>query len=310
MRKKLIVLAALALVGCVTKDAGTEVMTELALASRRDPEAMIRAVDAVAANVGSYTRNEIRAGDFILVVRMSSFAPAGADLEIAINGDAPTGAMLDQFGNEFQITPAQSFVASQLDFMDRLVPQRDVVFIERPCYAVTPRIDPKCKSDYWWGRGRYSEPVIAAMNEAVDWVKQKRGASRINLIGESAGGALAVLIAARRSDVAGVVTLSAALDLELISRHQAKIASLNGAEEMYRNAVSPLAQASRIRNVPQLHMRGSNDQFIPVENWSNYLSAAGSPNCITVQVFAGGHADQPAAELWRRGVSPPLKKCK
>ena len=47
----------------------------------------------------------------------------------------------------------------------------------------------------------------------VDALKRDAGAAKVILVGYSGGGAIAVLLAARRLDVAGVITVSADLDL-------------------------------------------------------------------------------------------------
>jgi hypothetical protein len=54
--------------------------------------------------------------------------------------------------------------------------------------------------------------VISASNQAVDALKQRYGAQEIVLVGYSGGGAVAALVAARRTDVVRLVTVAGNLD--------------------------------------------------------------------------------------------------
>jgi esterase/lipase len=51
------------------------------------------------------------------------------------------------------------------------------------------------------------------MDAAVTALKRASGASRLRLVGYSGGGVMAMLLAARRDDVAQVVTIAAPLRL-------------------------------------------------------------------------------------------------
>lgn len=63
-----------------------------------------------------------------------------------------------------------------------------------------------------WTDGRYSEPVVTAMNRALDAIQMRAHAEQLVLVGYSGGGTLAMLLAQRRTDVVAVVTLAANLD--------------------------------------------------------------------------------------------------
>lgn len=87
---------------------------------------------------------------------------------------------------------------------------RESLYLSRPCYS-WETLPPYCNA-YFWTSGRYSETVVAMMNSALDNLKARFDQQRYLLVGHSGGGALAMLLAARRNDVAGVITLSGNLD--------------------------------------------------------------------------------------------------
>jgi len=55
---------------------------------------------------------------------------------------------------------------------------------------------------------RFAPEVINSFSRAIDTLKEKSGAKYVELVGYSGGGAIAVLVAAGRSDVVGVRTVA------------------------------------------------------------------------------------------------------
>lgn len=93
-----------------------------------------------------------------------------------------------------------------------------VAYLARPCqYGVSGACG---RAD--WTTARFSEPALAAENALLDRAKAAARAERLVLCGWSGGGAMAALLAARRSDVALLVTVCGVLDTALWTRlHQA-----------------------------------------------------------------------------------------
>lgn len=83
-------------------------------------------------------------------------------------------------------------------------------YLARPCQYPFPG-DPPCAPNFWL-TSRFSEPVVAAVDAAVTAAKRRAQAERIRLVGYSGGGAVALLVAARRDDVERVVTVAGTLD--------------------------------------------------------------------------------------------------
>ena len=86
------------------------------------------------------------------------------------------------------------------------------VYLGRPCYhglAAAPRCAPAL-----WTDARYSEVVVVSMAAAVLSAAHWLGLSEIVWLGYSGGGTLAMLLAARVPETAGVVTVAANLDVD------------------------------------------------------------------------------------------------
>ncbi len=125
-----------------------------------------------------------------------------------------------------------------------------VAYLARPCQYEAER---NCSLKYWTS-ARYSEEVVKSLNQAVSMLKSQVGASHVILAGYSGGGALAVLIAARRDDVAKIVTIAANLDLAYWI-HQKHLAAMP-------DSLDPADVAPRLGNIPQLHFTGSDDTIV------------------------------------------------
>jgi hypothetical protein len=129
-----------------------------------------------------------------------------------------------------------------------------VLYIARPCQYQKEGSSPECATKYWSSH-RYSEEVVTSVNFAIDWGVRQTGATTIFLVGYSGGGTVAVLVAARRHDVAGLATIAANLDHRFwteIHNVSPLVDSLNAAD--FTNSVE---------NIPQVHFAGAKDKIVP-----------------------------------------------
>jgi hypothetical protein len=142
-------------------------------------------------------------------------------------------------------------------------PEPAVAYLGRPCQYLSAAELQKCDPRLWM-QARFSTDAVSAMNAAVDRVKQLYGATQINLVGYSGGGAMAALIAARREDVSCLVTIAAPLDT----------AAWTDALRVSRLDLSlnPADQAERLRALPQTHLRGLRDTLVPPATTARYLA--------------------------------------
>jgi pimeloyl-ACP methyl ester carboxylesterase len=84
------------------------------------------------------------------------------------------------------------------------------------------------------------------------------------LVGYSGGGALAALLAERRGDVAGLVTVAADLDLDRWVR------SL-GLTPL-RDSLDPATDAARLATTPQVHFIGGKDEVVDSDVLAAFLA--------------------------------------
>ena len=112
----------------------------------------------------------------------------------------------------------------------------------------------RCSPKYWTS-DRFAPAVIEATDRALDEAKELYGAKSLVLIGYSGGGSVAVLTAARRRDVGGIITVAALLDHKTWS-HAEGLAPLRG-------SLNPIDVADRVAEIPQAHFVGTDDDVVP-----------------------------------------------
>ncbi|WLQ17109.1 hypothetical protein O5O45_14405 [Hahella aquimaris] len=140
----------------------------------------------------------------------------------------------------------------------------EALYLGRPCYfgAKSSRVPPTpwdregppetqpCFA-YWYTHGRYSEEIVTAMARVL---RMKAGDRRLLLLGHSGGGTLAMLLAARMSNAAAVMTLSGNLNVTAwTSGHD--FSKLAG-------SLDPAALPPLSRDVRQWHWAASGDEVV------------------------------------------------
>jgi hypothetical protein len=124
-------------------------------------------------------------------------------------------------------------------------------YLGRPCYHGSAT-DPGC-APWIWTHGRYSEPVIASMADAL---RKIAGVDReLTLIGYSGGGTIAMLLAPRLPNVTRVVTVAANLDIAAWTRH-------HGFSPL-TDSMNPADMAPLPAGIAQLHLAGGRDRNVP-----------------------------------------------
>lgn len=169
-------------------------------------------------------------------------------LTIYIEGDGHSWDHRDKIsGNP---TPYQP-LALKLALLDK---KENVAYLARPCQYTNLKGEQSCGPDIWTFQ-RFSEKVISNMNEAVTKLKQESGAKKINLVGFSGGGAVVVLVAARRNDVLSLTTVAGDLDHEMMTEfHQTSPMT---------ESLNPKHVVHKIAHIPQTHYIGAKDPIVP-----------------------------------------------
>jgi predicted esterase len=161
-----------------------------------------------------------------------------------------------------------------------LDPSQNVAYLARPCQYTPHEMDPFCQREVWTNL-RFSEHVVNAMNEAIEQLKDKAKAKKLHLVGFSGGAGIAILIAARRNDIASIRTVAGDLDhVSLTAFH--KTTPLLG-------SLNPKAIAHQLNKIPQLHFSGSKDSVVPpfiAEGFVQEVIKSGS-NCARCTTLNG-----------------------
>lgn len=175
-------------------------------------------------------------------------------------------------------------------------PAANVAYLARPCQFTAQAMNPACGPAYWTAK-RFAPEVIAAINQAVDQVAAQVPGQQLNLVGYSGGGAIAVLVAARRRDVASIRTVAGNLDHAEVNR-LAGVSQLSGS----LNAIDVAGQVARI---PQIHYSGTDDPIVPPAIARRFTQASASA-CVRWMSVPGADHEGGWTGLWPEllGMAP------
>lgn len=233
MMKRLLTLGCLMLAAC---------------ASLPTPMARRDAADALASRQG-WQRVTLPAGAFELAAFVPSMQETGEALTVYIEGDG--FAWLSPSQPSTDPTPLDP-VGLKLALAH---PAGNAAYLARPCQFADAQ-HTGCSARYWTGE-RFAPAVIAAEDRALDALKARFQASRLTLVGYSGGGAVAALLAARRGDVARLVTVAGNLDPAAWARHH-HVLPLTG-------SLNPADAVGALQGIPQWHFVGGRDAVVPPE---------------------------------------------
>ena len=141
-------------------------------------------------------------------------------------------------------------LALKLAFLD---PSANVAYLARPCQYTPFHLNKAC-SPVIWSDQRFSESIVHSMNQAIDVIKMNAKTKHIHLIGFSGGGAIAVLIAARRHDVLTLRTVAGDLDPDKLSQYH-QTTPLKG-------SLNPTHVILKLTSLPAHHFSGENDPVV------------------------------------------------
>ena len=197
------------------------------------------------------------------------------NLIIYLEGD---GRSFTRYGGITNDPTPRYPVALELAVSDR---RNNVIYIARPCqYVIRYALDQNCQYRYWVDE-RFSAVVVEAINSVIDQFVARTRGRRIHLVGFAGGGAVALLIASRRLDVASILTVSGNLDHVAINSFHS-VPQLVG-------SLNPIDDLDLLRDIPQIHFVGKDDQIVPPFIARGYERRIAS-DCVAVHEEAGaGH---------------------
>jgi len=219
----------------------------VAACSTPGPEERREIASAVAREAG-WQRLDLDTGGFVLAAFVPPRPARARRLSIYVEGDGT--AWVDGTTPSFDPTPVDP-VALRLALEH---PTASVAYLARPCQFVAGGARKGCNVRFWTSH-RFSREVVEATDRAVESLKQRFGAQELELIGYSGGGAVAALVAARRPDVARLLTVAGNLDpVQWADLHHAS--PLSG-------SLNPIDAAPALVDVPQMHFVGGRDDNVP-----------------------------------------------
>ena len=237
------------------------------------PDLQARQEKAALAAPNGYERQIIRTQSFDLLSYAPEAGTALTEMIVYIEGDGFAWKTRNTPSDD--PTPITQTVLSLMAANAR----SNTAYLARPCQFVgaTSR---GCSTDLWTG-ARYSEPIIAALDDALTAFQDTYGAQNFTLIGYSGGGTVSLLLAARRPDVSAVITFGAPLDITAFTEHHSvtpMTASLN-----------PTDVAPMLTNIPQIHLFGNKDEIVPASLSQGYLDALDNRHCVQTILVPATH---------------------
>ncbi len=172
----------------------------------------------------------------------------------------------------------------------------NVVYIGRPCQYIDLKYETRCNSSFWTD-ARFAQEVVDSINQVISELVQQYHFKEINLFGYSGGGALAVLVAAQRSDVKLIGTVAANLNHKEFTKIH-KVTPL-------KNSLDAIDVADKVKNIEQFHFIGGKDRAVPSEVILSYVkrvNAAGGNAKFRV-ITDATHTDARWVEVWRSNLA-------
>lgn len=144
------------------------------------------------------------------------------------------------------------------------IARKNVLYLARPCQFLSVIELQACSADDWTS-ARFAEKWIGRLNSAIDEARRTTHADRIAIAGYSGGGVMAALIAARRNDVALLITVAAPLDHAAWTAYH-QVSPLTGSLDV-------LSVREKLVHLPQLHVSGADDKIVPTLLLQDFLRA-------------------------------------
>lgn len=193
--------------------------------------------------------------EFVLTGMMPGGRNSGEVLTVYVEGDGRAWITPTQISSD--PTPSDP-VALELALRH---PFRPVLYLARPCQYGAGGQARGCHPAYWTSH-RYAPEVINSMSAAIDAAKQSTGARKVIVVGYSGGGAVAALLGAARTDVAGLITLSGNLDHRRWTESE-------GLTPLF-GSLNPADKIDVLQRVEQIHFVGADDDVVPPASVLSY----------------------------------------
>jgi dienelactone hydrolase len=156
--------------------------------------------------------------------------------------------------------------------------------------------NPTCYQKKWWTSHRFAPEALNALDTAIDQLKA-HPAQPVHLIGFSGGAAHALLLAAKRGDVASVRTVAGNVAPHITNDVHNVTAT--------PAALTPLDYPDKLTNIPQVHFIGGKDRIIRPEITQAYTDGLAHQGCTQVISLPQASHLTGWAERWATLLATP-----
>jgi hypothetical protein len=220
----------------------------------------------IIAQKNRFVEQDVRGGKFLLLTYQKITDPT-LPYVIYIEGDGLA------FKNRRTISDDPTPIHPMMLSLAALDTRPNIIYMARPCQYLLEENRAVCDYHYWTSK-RMSEDSVAAINEAINTVSHGK---QIDLVGYSGGGGIAVLVAARNPSVRSVITLAGNLDHKTFNEYH-KVPQMT-------DSLNPIDYASKVKNIPQLHLSGAEDKIVPTLIAQKFVEASQS-KCVHREIVA------------------------
>lgn len=239
---------------------------------------------------GGLVQQSVNAGLFVLNT-YSRIHDRSKPIHVYIEGDGLAWIRKNQISIDPTPKDALSLQLASLDNAD------NVVYIARPCQFHDFSAS-DCNNVYWTNK-RFAEEVVASVNLAVEYYAKQVDRPVIQLIGYSGGAAIAVLIAARRDDVASLRTVAGNLDHVRLNKYH-RVSAMP-------ESLNPIDEAPKLTKIPQLHFVGLHDMVVPKQIAEGFLAHQLNSNCARILEVPNASHETGWIEVWPRLLNQELE---
>lgn len=237
-------------------------------------EARTKQATALAKSVG-WQAHTLYTKDYAFKVYESSYKPKSfSTLTIYLEGDGL--AWLTEERPSANPTPLNP-LGLKLAIRDKK--HKLVVYLARACQYIFGSDWGRCTVDDWTN-ARFSPAIVQATMQAVDALKTQYHAQKIILIGYSGGGAIAALVAAKRTDVVRLITISGTLDTKAWVQQ-------NNLTPLY-GSLNPADAWKSLAAISQTHWVGGQDTVVPKAvafAYASHFPVAKKPEIRIVETY-------------------------
>lgn len=158
-------------------------------------------------------------------------------------------------------------------------PGETVIYLARPCQYRPEGWWDICSGSAarYWTDARFAPEVIDSLALALDAALEQAGARGrpLVLVGFSGGAAVAALLAARREDVRGLISIAGVLGHGVWTQHH-QVSPMTA-------SLDPLDVAADLAAIPQLHVFGGRDTVVPAGIAEAWFAASGRSPCVRLE---------------------------